>query len=594
MLDGLPVTFEAGTIGLIAAQVSWPLSLSSSFAVEVDDVAVTLRLTQADPMESSTSTLSASTNSVASNAGTGNEGTEDLLADSIISIAVASEFVKEELDPVEDAALRESLHLAESSTSDFSIPGAFGTAPRPPLSRRESEQEDIAEVNMLAGLIDRILSRLVIKARQIRITFIVGDATAQSETAVKFSVDEIEYATQQNTTSQAAAPQATQVESGELTTRLVRISSPTLRLRTPSKSPASSRRSSGDSTASGQSSSSDDTSTDANMLMSQSVADLRTSFVSATSGGASMYASAFGYAVQSRSQQFKSEEDVTASPFVDPDAILEPLETAAIAKEWRTVLSFGSEPISITLSTKHADSSGAKVDAEPTERPKRRRPELNIQSSVVGPVSLLISPRQIECLMRILTALPASDHRSVAPTNPPKASGPFSFAVSVKAVNCVLIYDTRSEMSHAEADAFWSHPSTFAPSLNHLRLRIEGLGVWLVRLRDEPHRTVFPVRSFSLIEHTRLAAGDAMRPLPLIVTDANLSKQYELGGRDDPLPVFDSHDWLRDRSAESRGWKVKLQTKVRVGERESSPAPSRTTPALTMTIENDRSEYFRL
>lgn len=535
------------------------------------------------------------------------------MGESLISVAVASEFVKEELSSLEDAELRESLHLGESSIGDLPVPGGFGGTARPGMTRRQSDEEDeAAEVTMLAGLIERILARLTVNMKGFTLRLVIDDDNS-GQTEVEVRIAELSYADEK-------AGGGGEIEQGRVTVvRSVKIAPPQVLLRTPAPPANASRSSSSDSsssTASADSTSSEDesVSADHDMMMSQSIADLRTSLVSTSSGaGSSMYASARGgmssAEVGSRvgGHDSSSDED---SPFLDPEAQvqIDPAESAhdqepaqeEQGNDFRLVLSFGHEPLVITLSSSKSTPAAPPPPSANAPRaaaaPSRRRlSELSVQSTVAGPVTLLLVPHQLQSLLRLGSALVSSSPR---PPPPPPPSNPtprrpssssLTVAVNLKAFNIVLVY--ASQPSTSSLTSFWSHPSTVALPQNHLRLRLEGLGAWIVRSPTEAPQTVFPLRSYLLTESVKL--DGEVRTLPILVSDPNLAKQYDLTGSKMDFPSFDSVDWLENAAAEGRGWKVKLKARKRgsTGTRPETPqTPTRPVAAVTLTLDDGQSE----
>lgn len=618
---------------MVAAQVSWPLSLSSALSVEVDDIQLVLRVASPASLCDSTSTLANSTYTTTSSRAPPStvDGMDDgysAMAESLISVAVASEFVKEELTPFEDAALRESLHLGASSIGDLPVPGAFGAIPRPMALRRDSE-EDVAEVTMLAGLIERILARLTVKVRRITLRLVMEDEEGDGgATELEVRIDEIVYADEKGEAEAVGGVKVDQSNSSSI--RSLKIAPPQILLRTltpPASTPRRASSSESDTTASADSTSSEeeDISHDHDMMMSQSIADLRTSFVSASSeSSASMYASArgststMGSVSESRqSSRAEGSSDEDESPFLDPEVGVEiepqgrreASEGSSSGSEtvddgFRLVLSCGTEPICIVISTaKSALEASSPVEDDNTSSaappPRQRPPPLNVQSSIPGPITLLLYPPQVQALLALATALAAPS----PPTAPSPAPAPLrasssavTVAINLKAINGNLVYDVTAASPSPDAfAAFWAHPSTYALPPNHLRLRLEGLGAWIVRDPNEPPQTVFPLRSFSLTESVSL--GGEVRTLPVLLSDANLVKQYEVDGAKEVYPTFETFDWLENRAAEGRGWRVKLKARQRgsTGTRAETPqTPPKPSAAVTLTLDDGHSELTGL
>lgn len=577
LLEGLPLSFASGTIGLVAAQVTWPLSLSSALAIEVEDINLVLLV--ASPLSASTSTLSAS---VAPSL-----PPEDArgMEESIISVAVASEFVKEELTSLEDAELRQSLHLG---ASDIALPGAFGFGGG--AGNKVDEADEVAEVTMLAGLIERILARLSVRVRRVRVRIVLED-DEDERTEVELRVDEIVYADEKG----EEVVGSTRIDPAKMASvRSLRISKPEVLMRTTDETRrnASSSVNSLASDASTVSTSSEEEVTqEQDIMMSQSIADLRTSFVSSASGGGSMYASARGgtsiagglsaitesAASRDASAQRKEED----SPFLDPEAPEE--ETTAQDDEdgFQTMVSFGPEPIVLVLSTSKTTVDPSPHDPTPSHR---RRPEVNLHSSFAGPITLLLLPQQVQALLYVSQLLPSSPPPPAS--RPPPSATDFTAAISIKSIHLLIIYED-ALLSPTSLESFWSHPTTSTLPLNHLRLRLEGLGAALVRTPHES-QTVFPLRSFLLTESVRLTPEGEQRTLPVALSDPNLGKQYEGVDPRAGFPGFESVDWIESRGGEGRGWKVKAKSKRASGS--GKPEQVEATAAVTLSLSDGHSE----
>lgn len=498
-----------------------------------------------------------------------------MMAESTLSLAVASEFVKTSLSPLEDAELRSSLHGSPSimsasfisSSSDLpGLPGAFGGGQQ---AEDELEEEREVEVTLLASLIERILARLHVNVSNVRLRLVWGDDDA--EEAVELRVEEVEYRREEPEEGVTALG-GVKVEWNKLeSVRSVSVKGFQVVLRTHERQEQEEEEEGRATPIRRASTSSEETSSEEediapehDMMMSQSIADLRTSFVSATSsvaGGASMYASARGSTMEDigeASSGSSSEED---SPFLDPEAGSPPHESTPqdSATEhddhFRLLLSFGSDPLIFVLSVPKAPSP------DPSS-PRRRLPppELNVQSSIAGPVTLLLFPPQTLAILRLLSLFNTASTPSSLPSPPARptattAGGPsFTLAVTLRTVSILLGTSTSlPPPSPTTLSHFWEHPISTSLDHPHLRLRLEGLGAWLVRLPHEEEQSVFPLRAFSLVEVS--AEG---KTLPIVISDWNLSKTYDEGAKEGTMPSFESVDWVLNRRDEGRGWRVKL------------------------------------
>jgi len=360
---GLPIQFVSGQLGLVKAQVDWPLSFSSGLKVEVDSLNINLKLKSSSPTSPN---LSRSARNPPQN-------TDDASLDPIS--AAASEFVHDELDAFEDAELRASL-IMDASTSDmgasFRLPGAFGGAAFSPAGGDESPQDAGQEVTLLASLLAGLLARLKVEVTRVNVRLLLPTGEdGEGEAEVELVIDSVKYADE---------PIGTNADVEGLRNKTVRISPPHVRLRLPTPPPRPSSPAPSDSDAGGRSTrcpsvsssrcssesiptipsildlsasatnlppptppspspppasqpplprrydsdSSDesDIGPEHDMMMSQSIADMRSSFVSAQSGGESMYASVLGGTMAASRMDAigETESEEEDSPFVDPEA----------------------------------------------------------------------------------------------------------------------------------------------------------------------------------------------------------------------------------------------------------------------------------
>ncbi|SGY39460.1 BQ5605_C003g02224 [Microbotryum silenes-dioicae] len=628
LLSGLPLSFVGGTTGQTIAQVSLPLSLSSrrALSLQVDDLCITLKV---QPLRSSPNNgsdvdredlLSASHETL--NAGSGSatrarasqshrrptsppdhRGDEDqdderdeaALAESILSVTVASEFVKHQLDEKDDEALRQSLHLSIHSEPDLELPGAFGSTRggSTTAGRSSMDEEQAQEVTMLAGLIDRILARLQVRVRNLKVTLLWEDD--EEEHQLVFSIDEIVY---EDTERDQVLGNDGLIED-VLSQHQLSITKPEIRFKTGVNlgRPGTPRptQPAGDDDASStesEESEDEDLTPEHDMMMSQSIADLRTSFVSAQSCapmGESVYASARGSTFEKRSSNQSSiggrqsrDNDSDSNPFLEGEA--EPIETD-------TILSFGSEPIVVSLTSTAAPKSP--TPAEPEDLfPRFNRgapPKLEIRSTISVPITIIVLPYQIRSFLQlaelVTSRLPPSTQTvsRATPEQARSASPNLTIAIGVKLFQLIVAHSPSSMTPSAtELDTFWAHPTIFNLPCDHLRLRLEGMGAFVERHSTDPPHTIFPLRSFSLVESlcTTTSEGQVKNTtLPILVSDPDLERQYNV---EDAFPIFDLIDWKRNKLAEGKGWRTRF--KLRVGIK--AMKPEEPAPAATVTVQS--------
>ncbi|SCV67192.1 BQ2448_5838 [Microbotryum intermedium] len=641
LLLGLPLSFVGGTTGQVVAQVSLPLSLSSrrALSLQVDDLHITLKVQPpqssldgesvtdgGDVLSASHETLDASCTSRAGARARASQahrrpasplnhheeedhdendlGADASLAESILSLAVASEFIKHQLDEDEDATLRQSLHLSVHSEQDLDLPGAFASTAQgsTKASRTSMNEEQSQEVTMLAGLIDRILSRLQVKVRNVKITVLWEDD--EDEHQLVFSVEETVY----EDTEREQGPSNVGPVEEVLNQHRLSILKPELRFKTTvnsarSGTPRPDQQPDDDDSSSTELEESEDEelTPEHDMMMSQSIADLRTSFMSAQSSisaGESVYASAKGSMFARRSSPDESsvgdnllkEDESDSNPFLETKA--EPNEPDL---DDHLLIFFGSEPIVVSLTSTAAPRSlpppppPAQLENMAPRSNKADPPKLDVHSTVSGPITVLVLPDQIRCLLQLVkvvtshlpSSAPVSSDASSKHTH--VASPNLTVAIGVKLFQLIVVHSPLSTTPSAcQLDSFWTHPMTFILPCDHLRLRLEGIGAFVERHPTNPPRTIFPLRSFSVVESlsATTSEGQGRRTSePILVSVPDLGRQYSV---ENAFPSFDLLDWKRNKTAEGRGWKTRLKPRVGLkAMKAEDPAP-----AATLTLQD--------
>ncbi|GAA5878303.1 hypothetical protein JCM1840_002374 [Sporobolomyces johnsonii] len=519
------LSFLSGSIHSIAAQVSWPLA---KLDLSLDGLELVLRVKDrqhAEDLLASTATLarptttsrSSSTDSVYTSTsdasvsfseegdrerGSGTPG----LDESILSLAVAHDFISHELTSAEDAELRASLHLSPSvSAADFSLPGAFGGA----KADEHEEQAEVVETTMLAGVIDRILARLSVRVSGVRVRVVWSEEGAETrENELELRIDEAEY---QGDAS--PLPSSEGASDGVDSVRSIRITPPRVYLRTPAPpssppteprgfapTPPLSTASLASSLASpttpvqthtrprprSRSSSSSSFSSDSGdeddlLAMSQSIADLRTSIVSTTTssrgGGGGMRSEMFASARSFRTVREETEEEAEGEevrqaaqlqreeeegdPFLDPDSSADtpPAPTPCAPpsatppptppppqSQPQLILSLGP-----SSSSPHAEpllfllSTRRPAPTAPSSSP-RLRPELSLTGSLQGAWTLALDARQLTVLLQLVDRItPSASSQAFTPAPPAPTGGPtFKLDVTLKTLTVLLAYPSPS------------------------------------------------------------------------------------------------------------------------------------------------------
>ena len=229
------LAFEHGTLGSIAATVAWPLSFKSAVALQLSDIDLVFRLDRA-PATAPPRDPDPPTD----------------LADSILSVAVAESFVREELHAEQD-----------ESIADLGLPGAF-SQPSTGDELGTGERKD-EEVTMIAGIIERLLARLSVRVDSVRVRVRLPDGAV-----LELRVEGVKYS------------DVSPGEDGEAI-RDVTLAGFEVFAVLPgqgAEAAHAARESSSGGESTTDSDSSDDLSPEQQMYMSQSIADLRTSTAS--------------------------------------------------------------------------------------------------------------------------------------------------------------------------------------------------------------------------------------------------------------------------------------------------------------------------
>ncbi|GAA5939457.1 hypothetical protein JCM1841_000108 [Sporobolomyces salmonicolor] len=252
-------SFVSGSINSIAAQVSWPLA-TLDLSLEGLEIVLCVRDPQpATDLLASTATLgrpTAKSRSASSTESVYTSTSDDSISssfeddplhhlergpsapglnESILSLAVAQDFISHELTSDEDAELRASLHLSPSlSAADVSLPGAFGGA----QAEEHEEQAEVVETTMLAAVIERILARLGVTVAGVTVRVVWSDEGAPGrENELELRIDEASYqgdASADEDHGEAAAPPSSEGASDVVDcVRSIRITPPQVYLWTP-------------------------------------------------------------------------------------------------------------------------------------------------------------------------------------------------------------------------------------------------------------------------------------------------------------------------------------------------------------------------
>jgi autophagy-related protein 2 len=399
VLSGLPIQLQDGSIASVTARIPWPNPLTSALGLSIQSAHLTFHL---NPITSKAPSAPG-----------------PHLADSVVS--VAESFVHDELSPREEAALRDSFHpdLAASTDDAQSVPGGLD----PFLSNPDDEEfqvdGDPAGVSIFAALIERLLARFEFDASDTRITL-----AHPGQASLTLTVQQILYGTERRPVPDNEGPDevATAVEAGDGETRTVSISGvdvtcfdlhPHLPSSPSTLSPVSPvlsthlRRPPSRPISPASSSSSLDEGTQ--FLMTQSIVSLPPRSPSPTSSvDASMYQSALSTLIppDAAGDRYQSElRSQSRTP--SPGSGSTPLDTPRVqtldltpcterrGPEPETILSFGTEPITIRLTTPASD-----IASPPPSSPSLTAPRLRLEHKARDKLNLSVTSGTIACALR--------------------------------------------------------------------------------------------------------------------------------------------------------------------------------------------------
>lgn len=412
-----------------------------------------------------------------------------------------------------DRSIRHSIILEQSNPfSRDAIPGAFPPSQPSPGESSSPLLSTVGSTTVLAGLIERILARLEFTVKNARIRIRHDDGKHGG--IFELRISGIRYADQSDEGDHG---------SKEQTVRAIALSSvaiyllplPTPPFPAPTRGFTSVTRSSSISSTSSTSSSYGSKNVD--MYMSQAVADLRQSRMSAVGSEASIYQSAL-------SERISEEQD---EPLPPPsrdkrrDRSVTPKLSALKTPEEALLLSFGTEDISFSVMTTPpsipAGPSGAlpagtghKSDQSATRPQPLRSSTSFIASQVpalgfdlsIGTISILLLPSQAASVLSVIQAAVQSGYsgtsEAAVPATPVFYHSPqprVEARMRLKAVHMAFIYDilASNELSYTDAvSEYWSKPATLSVPFGHLKLRLEGLeGIYSSR-GNLPHPVFHP------------------------------------------------------------------------------------------------------
>ena len=571
LLVGLPVELHSGHVGHITARIPWPNPLTSTLGLSLQSLHLTLDLLDSPPNNRP---------SQPSN-----------LADSVASFA--AEFLHDELSPGEEATLRESFHPDRASPPDPAgyVPGGID----PFLSTEEltSNDADPDGVGMFASLIERLLARFAFDAADTRVTI-----RHPERSSFTLTIPNIRYETESETST---ANEATLRNDATGETRTITISGAeitmldlrpedTMKPTFPSivSSVASlphppygqplreshSRSPSPDS----------DIDEETQMAMSQSLAFLPPQPLSSSSMSASAASSMYHSAISEA--QFRSTalcdpipeapEQPPIEPTVRPEeqpppAPLDrqpPSSNASIPPgdgiPEETILSFGSDPIVIRLTTPPP------LESRPGQQRKEKRDDSLRLSVTAGVLSFALRALHIRSLTELTAALSGVNSTSSSPQKSQGAAqaspllSRLNVSVHIRGVVGLLLLSNEPTYELTRVDFF--HHQLIPPKLpyRYLRIHADGISTSFSQplavgrgdrrtsgmMKVDASLTLADLSAF-LFEPSSPSAGSEHTVYPILITDPNILAQYTSShahpvNQHNPYPncpAFDVSDW---------------------------------------------------
>ena len=513
------------------------------------------------------------------------------LADSVAS--VAAEFLHDELSPGEEATLRESFHPDRVSPPDPAgyVPGGID----PFLSAEDlaSNDTDPDGVGMFASLIERLLARFAFDAADTRITI-----RHPERSSFTLTIPNIRYETESETSS---ANEATLRNDATGETRTITISGAEITMLDlrpgdtmkpafpsivssvaslphppygqPSREPHS-RSPSPDS----------DIDEETEMVMSQSIAFLPPKPLSSSSMSASVASSMYHSAIseaQSRSTALcesiaEAQEQPRTEPAARPEEQPPPTPrdqrppssdvstSPGDGAPEETVLSFGSDPVVIRLTTPPPSES------QPGQQRTEKRDDSLRLSITTGVLSFALRALHIRSLTELMAALGSVNSTS---PSPPKSQGTtpvspllsrLNVSVHMRGVVGLLLLSKEPTYELTRVDFF--HHQLIPPKLPYRYLRIHADGISASFSQPQAvgrgdRRTSGMTKvdasltttdlSIFLFEPSSPSPGSEHTVSPILITDPNILAQYTSShahpvNQHNPYPncpAFDISDW---------------------------------------------------
>ena len=374
----------------------------------------------------------------------------------------------------------------------------------------------------------------------------------------------------------------------------------------------------------------------AEMYMSQAVADLRQSMVSEIDSEASVYHSAYD-------EDLAPEIDAPDDRDTEADRSSTPTGPRTVkSAEAQLLVSFGSEELVIRLQTNRPTGIEATQGAISRQTAAVPTPSVKLDINI-GTIAVLLLPSHMATLLRISQVFSLGSSPSVRQSGPADdkttAQIKTDAKLTIKGIYVIGVYDMASDSDsdtiQTHLASYWARPSSFHIPIGHLKLKLESIEATYSAPAHLPQRTTShtPARPLarrssttstikfgpkvsvvtmkladaSVLEYiatdtTPTSPGEPEDTIPggaypVLLFDNGLPKQYEstptglrqaYGPARNTFPEFDQVDWrnsgLQKRSGGGEKlWKVR--PKARGALKTSIPTEGDAHPVLIIKKE---------
>ncbi|ESK94572.1 hypothetical protein Moror_7968, partial [Moniliophthora roreri MCA 2997] len=554
LLTGLPIDLDQGTIASVTAHIPWPNPLKATIGFSLTSLHLIFRIRPAERVTPS----------------------EVNLSDSVASYAES--FIHGELNSAEEATLKQSFREEfdeQVGTDDHNVPGGVNPFLQNP-EELDTSDTDPEGISIFAVLIERLVARFECDAKDTKITII---HPGSSRTTI--SIADIRYRTEVRD-EEGERGQIPEDNHGE--TRTVSVSGITLHILDLQEehnlhSSSQSRTDTPPSPTSSESSMDDN----AQWAMSQSLAFLPPRAASPESSvSGSMYQSAIST---------HSSGTETSGP-TGPHPVHPSIETKD-----DTILSFGTEPIVIQLTT-------PPLSALHTGRGFADAIRLSVKAGVIRIALRAWHIRGITQLAGVFKSqsTPEPPIREASPSS----GGPvIQISADVGGIVMMLLpRPIEGSDSSTALERFFAHPliPSYLPQ-GYVRLHIDSISstVSINSSKSISMASSLSIGDISLFSFQQISTGgDSFKhiAIPVLITDRLLPTQYSSVhhhpvspmslGESMEMPSFDVADWTSERNYHTgvklSFWRTKQKQQPANRRTSTSSASIGVTPAVSLTF----------